>query len=299
MINGFINQQKHHLTFFSKLLTQPLLARLALLLFALTQLVFMQPAWANSSNESSLPMSQFNFQGYVPDSKQSRKKDEDPNLIRIHVDPQLYWVLNQVIDSYQTQHQSPFRIHQGQDEDHANLLADGYVFDLIISAEMPYLESLHRKRVTSEIQVLALGRLGLWAPKETVRSTSVVTLQTGTVGLMPENSVYYRAAMEVLERHELNIKVKKRLKPVTVFQDLYTLIEQKEIPLGFLPWNRLVQAGIEQRREVLKLNNDHHGAIVHGIAMTKQGSSRNDVKEFWRYLHGPKGKAIFKAAGFD
>lgn len=287
MINGFITPKKINGYFISRLV-----------IFLCVTLLLAPFAWANSSNESNLPMSQFNFQGYVPDNK-SRSRDEDPNLIRVHVDPNLYWVLNQVIDSYQLQEKSTFRIHQGKNEDHANLIDDGYVFDLIISAEMGYLQTLHRKKTTTKIQVLALGRLGLWAPRETVRSTSVVTLQTGTIGLMPENSVYHRAAIEVLERHEIDKKVKPRLQAMTAFQDLYTLIDTNEIPLGFLPWNRLVQAGIEQRREVLKLNSNHHGAIVHGIALTKQGSTREDVKNFWRYVHGPKGKAVFKAAGFD
>lgn len=292
MINGFITSQKISRSFMNSLFINSL----AIFLFVtlLTPL-----AWANASNESNLPMSQFNFQGYVPESKQSRKKEDDPNLIRIHVAPDLYWVLGQILDSYQLQQTSTFRIHQGKDADHANLINDGYVFDLIVSNEMDYLQNLQRKNTISEIRVLALGRLGLWAPRETVRSTSVVTLQTGAIGLMPEDSVYYRAALEVLERNNIKTQVQKRLKSITVFQDLYTLINTNEIPLGFLPWNRLVQAGIEQRREVLKINSDHHGVIVHGIALTKQGSSRNDVKDLWRYINGAKGKAIFKAAGFD
>lgn len=266
----------------------------------LIALLLALPAWANSlQSESKLPMSQFNFQGYVPESKESRNKDEDPNLIRVHVDPDLFWVLNQAIDNFQKEQQLPFRIHQGQGDDHSNLLDDGYTFDLVISAEMDYVQSLYNRKAASQVQVLALGRLGLWAPRETVRSTSVISLQNGAIGLMPENSVYHRAALEVLERHELDKKVQKRLKTMTAFQDLYAQIQANEIPLGFLPWNRLVQGGIDQRREVLKLNSDHHGAIVHGIALTNAGNAREDVKAFWRYLHGPKGKAVFKAAGFD
>lgn len=288
MMNGFITSQKISCSFISRLV-----------IFLYVTLLLAPFAWANTTNESDLPMSQFNFQGYVPESKQSRKKEDDPNLIRIHVAPDLYWVLGQILDSYQAEHPSTFRIHQGKDTDHANLISEGYVFDLIVSTKMDYLQSLQRKNTLSKIQVLALGRLGLWAPRETVRSTSVVTLQTGTIGLMPEGSVYNRAALEVLEYNKIKTQVKKRLKSITVFQDLYTLIDTNEIPLGFLPWNRLVQAGIEERREVLKINSDHYGAIVHGIALTKQGGSRNDVKDLWRYIHGPQGKAIFKAAGFD
>ncbi|GLR64360.1 hypothetical protein GCM10007878_17980 [Marinospirillum insulare] len=258
------------------------------------------PAWANPMHsESKLPMSQFNFQGYVPESKESRNKDEDPNLIRIHVDPDLYWVLNKVIDNYQLEHSSPFRIHQGKGDDHSNLLDDGYTFDLVISAEMDYVQSLYNSKAATQAQVLAIGRLGLWAPRETVRSTSVITLQTGAIGLMPEDSVYHRAALEVLERHELDKKVKKRLKTMTASQDLYAQIQENEIPMGFLPWNRLVQGGVSQRREVLKLKAEHHSALVHGIALTNAGNAREEVKDFWRYIHGAKGKAVFKAAGFD
>lgn len=265
----------------------------------LLSLLIAMPAWANAGNESKLPMSQFNFQGFVPESEESRNKDEDSNLIRVHVDPDLYWVLNQVIDSFQENHNRPFRIHQGKGDDHSNLLDDGYTFDLVISAEMDYVQSLYNSKTAPEVQVLALGRLGLWAPRETVRSTSVITLQTGAIGLMPESSVYHRAALEILERHELDKKTKSRFKTMTAFQDLYALIQENEIPLGFLPWNRLVQGGVDQRREVLKLKADHHGAIVHGIALTNAGNARQEVKDFWRFIHGPKGKAVFKSAGFD
>jgi len=266
----------------------------------LVSLLLALPGWANSlQSESKLPMSQFNFQGYVPESKESRNKDEDPNLIRIHVDPDLYWVLNRVIDNFQLEYNSPFRIHQGKGEDHSNLLDDGYTFDLVISAEMDYVQSLYNHNAATEVRVLALGRLGLWAPRETVRSTSVISLQDGAIGLMPEGSVYHRAALEVLERNKLDKKVKSRLVSMTAFQDLFAQIQENEIPMGFLPWNRLVQGGVDQRKEVLKIRSDHHGAIVHGIALTNAGSAREDVKTFWRFIHGAKGKAVFKAAGFD
>lgn len=269
-------------------------------LIFLVCLSFSSLSLANSSSESyRLPMDSFNFQNFVADPKSRRGPEEPPNLIRLHVDPDLYWVVNKLIDGFQAQNNLPFRIHQGRGDDHSNLVDEGYVFDLVISASMAYPQELLVANKAKEIQVLAVGRLGLWAPLETVRSTRVVELQTGAIGLMTNTSVYHQAALDVLDSVDLLPEVEKRLQTMTVFQDLYAVIKAKEVPLGFLPWNRLVQEGIDKRKEVLKLDAKHHSALTHGIALTKAGSNREEVKEFWRFVFSPKGRAIMQTAGFD
>lgn len=253
-----------------------------------------------SSRDPRLPMDHFNFQGYVPDSRHNRQlAEEDPSLVRLHVSPNLSWLVNQLIDAYQLNHQQTFRLHEGWGDDHSNLLDDGYIFDLVITDTLAYPQELLLKRAATEIRLLAVGRLALWAPQETVRSTNVIRLQTGAVGLMPEPSVYHQASLEVLASKELLSQVQARLQPATVFQDLYQLIATNEIPLGFIPWNRAVQEGIHKRPEVLLLDAKYHSAITHGIAITNAGAQRPEVQEFWEFIFSPKGRSLINANGFN
>lgn len=254
---------------------------------------------ASSMSQSNLPMSQFNFQGFVPDSAESRRKEEDPNLIRLMVNPSFYTTINLIIDQYQQQHDRPFRIHQGSYQDYIKLIEDGETFDLVIFDRMAQVQELYNQKRVTEARVLALGRIGLWAPLESARSLSVIKLQNGSIGLMPENTMHYQAAREVLQRAEILEINERRLTPTTEFQDLYSLIEKREIPMGFLPWQRIVEAGIQNQKDVLKLRSDHHSSIIYAAALTTAGQQRADVRDFWQQLFEAPGKRILQQAGFD
>lgn len=262
-------------------------------------LVVSLPLYASRMSQSELPMSQFNFQGFVPDSKENRRGEEDPNLIRLMVNPSFYWTINQVIDQYQQQHNRPFRIHQGSYQDFINLIEDGETFDLVIFDQMAQAHELLAQKRATEARVLAIGRIGLWAPLESARSLTVINLQNGPIGLMPEHTMQHQAAREVLERGEMLRSVEPRLQTTTEFQDLYSLIEKREIPMGFLPWQRIIEGGIQQQRDVLKLPGNHHSSIIYAAALTRAGSTRMDVKHFWQQLFEPASQNTLKQSGFD
>ncbi|MBE0508699.1 MAG: substrate-binding domain-containing protein [Marinospirillum sp.] len=262
-------------------------------------LVVSLPLYASRMSQSDLPMSQFNFQGFVPDSKENRRGEEDPNLIRLMVNPSFYWTINRIIDQYQQQHNRPFRIHQGSYQDFINLIEDGETFDLVIFDQMAQAHELLAQKRATEARVLAIGRIGLWAPLESARSLTVINLQNGPIGLMPEHTMQHQAAREVLERGEMLRSVEPRLQTTTEFQDLYSLIEKREIPMGFLPWQRIIEGGIQQQRDVLKLQGNHHSSIIYAAALTRAGSTRMDVKHFWQQLFEPASQNILKQSGFD
>lgn len=269
------------------------------LLILILGFVVSLPLQASRMTQSELPMSQFNFQGFVPESAESRRREEDPNLIRLMVNPSFYWTINRIIDQYQLQHNRPFRIHQGSYQDFINLLDEGETFDLVIFDRMSQVQELINQKRVTEIRVLAIGRIGLWAPLESARSLTVLGLQSGPIGLMPEHTMQHQAAREVLERGEILRNVESRLQTTNEFQDLYNLIEKREIPMGFLPWQRIIQGGIQQQRDVLKLPGNHHSSIIYAAGLTRTGNTRTDVKHFWQQLFEPASKNILKQSGFD
>lgn len=275
--------------------------------FLLTGLLFSLSLQASSMgamnvNQSALPMSQFNFQGYVPESRGESRRNlqEDPQLVRLLIDPSLNWVINQVIDQYKTGHDVPFRIHQGTQQDLERLQGEGEQFDIIIYSELSRAHALLVQKKATEARLLAVGRMGLWAPLESARSLSVLNLQpNGAIGLPGEGSVHNQAAREIMERGNLLPAMEKRLHPANINQDLYQLVRTHELPLAFLPWQRLVEGGVQQQRDVLKLPSSHHSPITYGAALTSAGSQRGHVTEFWSFLTGSASKAIFQSAGFD
>lgn len=268
--------------------------------FTLLVLGISWPLFASSMTQSQLPMSQFNFQGFVPDSREARRQaEEDPNLIRLLVDPSFYWAINRIIDRYQETNPSPFRIHQGTHLDLEKLLDEGLQFDILVFSEMARAhEQVTRNRAT-EARVLAIGRMGLWAPLESARSLNVLRLQKEAIGLAAENSVHYRAAREVLERQEMLREVENRLKATGEFEDLFERVRTREIPIAFLPWQRLVEGGIDRQRDVLKLPDNHHSRIVYAAALTNAGNQRANARSFWDFLFDDRSATELRRAGFD
>ncbi|WP_404418512.1 molybdate ABC transporter substrate-binding protein [Marinospirillum sp.] len=257
-------------------------------------------ALAGPMSQSELPMSQPNFQGFVPENRNRDEREEDPNLVRLMIHPTLTEVADKLLDEYQAQNpDSRFRIHQGSQNDLLDLIEDNYTFDLLLDAEIAEgMEMVEQGRAV-ETRVLALGRVALWAPLETVRSINVLSLRDDKIGLHHESSPYHRAGKEILERHELLEDYRSRLEPVPLGQSLYEQVNDREIPAAFIEYHRIVQAGIQRRREVLKMPADHHGSITHSATLMREGADRDRVMNFWEYLFSDSAQKILEDAGFD
>lgn len=274
-----------------------LIARFAF--FYLLTTVFGLSLLSAQASQSELPMSQFNFQGFVPESRHERGRDEPADLIRLAVDPDLEWVLHRVIDRYQENSQRPFRIHVGHHQQVEDFLDDGEVFDIIISGRMRDAHQFVRRGLATESRVWAVGRVALWAPLETVRSTSVLRLQNQAIGLPPATSPYHQAALDILERHEMLEEMQPRLQEVSPFQNYFELIRTREIPIGFLPYQRTVEGGVAQQRAVLKMQANHHAPVIHAATLMRAGQNREEVALFWAHLFGPATVRILREAGLD
>lgn len=258
------------------------------------------PLFASSMSQSELPMSQPNFQGFVPEQRSRDEREEDPNLVRLMIHPTLAWVTDKLLDKYQEKHpDARFRIHQGTQDDLLDLIDDNYTFDLLLDAEISEGMNMVNQGRAVQTRVLALGRIALWAPLETVRSTNVLALRNDKIGLQHESSPYHRAGKEVLERNERLEEYRSRLEPVRLGQDLYTKVNDREIPAAFIEYHRIVQAGVQKRREVLKMPANHHGSITHSATLMRAGADREVVIDFWEYLFSDTARKILDDAGFD
>lgn len=255
---------------------------------------------ASSMSQSDLPMSQPNFQGFVPEQRSRDERDEDPRLIRLMVHPSMSWAADQLLDAYQKKNpESRFRIHQGSQDDLIDLIEDNHTFDLLLDGEISEGMVMVNQGRAIETRVLALGRVALWAPLETVRSLRVLSLRNDAIGLQHESSPYHRAGKEVLERQELLETYRSRLTPMRLGQSLYDQVNNREIPAAFIEYQRLVQAGLNDRREVLKMPANHHGSITHSATLMRAGSEREEAMAFWDFLFSSKAQQLLDASGFD
>lgn len=258
------------------------------------------PVFTASLSQSDLPMSQPNFQGFVPEQRSRDERDEDPRLIRLMVHPSLSWVADQLLDDYQSEYpDSRFRIHQGTQEDLFDLLDDNYNFDLLLDGEIAEGMTLVSQGRATQTRVLAVGRVALWAPLESVRSLRVLSLRNDPIGLQHDSSPYHRAGKEVLERQELLESYRSRLTPMRLGQDLFTEVSEARLPAAFIEYQRLVQAGLEERREVLKMPRNHHGSITHSATLMQEGAEREEVLNFWEYLFSERADQILRQAGLE
>lgn len=247
---------------------------------------------------NDLPMTRFNYQGYALDEQKAKAKEEDPNLIRIFTDPDLYLLINKFIDVYKPKERQPYRIHQGSLNDLDKLIEDGYEFDLLALGNLDDANKLLGSQV-NKVELLAVGRLALWAPGETSRSLNVLKLQNKPIARVHPTSAYHAAIDEALVSAKLDLIVKSRLTPLGLFDDVYEKVAQKEFTSGFLPFSHLVEAGVEKRKDVLLIDANLHTAITHGLALTNEGNLSPYVTEFWEFIFSPAGRKIVLGLGFE
>lgn len=181
----------------------------------------------------------------------------------------------------------------------ARQIENGAPFDLFLSANEDFLRQLVKKNkvIQEEIQVYAIGRIGLWAKSGAIRQ--IADLDQPAVRVIavanPQLAPYGQAAMVALYKTKLLDKVKDKLVYGENIRQTQQFAETGNADCAILSWSLIYNKG------GYLIPDNLHSAIRQVAAPIRQKGSKNTklADAFINFLVSPVGRSIFAQHGFN
>lgn len=180
----------------------------------------------------------------------------------------------------------------------ARQIENGAPFDVFLSASDVYMDQLVKKRKVAkeEVQVYAIGRLGLFSKSRAVRTLKDLT-QPGVKVIAvanPELAPYGAAAIAAIRRAGLYEKVQPMLVYGENIRQAKQYVDTGNAEVGILAWSMIFDQG------GYLIPDDLHPAIRQVMApIHRKGANSKLAERFLQGMLSPTGRSIFAQHGFN
>ncbi len=180
----------------------------------------------------------------------------------------------------------------------ARQIENGAPFDVYLSASEEYMNQLvkRRKVIKEEIQIYAIGRIGLWGKAGSVKTLKDLT-QPGikVVAIAnPQLAPYGAAALSALQKAGMYPAVQPMLVYGENVRQALQYVETGNAEVGILAWSLIFDKG------GYLIPDDLHPAIRQVAApVQRKGGNAKGAEAFIQFLLSPVGRGIFARHGFN
>ncbi len=180
----------------------------------------------------------------------------------------------------------------------ARQIENGAPYDLFLSANEEFMNALVKKNkvVKEEIQVYAIGRIGLWAKSGAIRKLQDLDQPAVRVVAVanPQLAPYGQAAMAALYKTKLLERVKDKLVFGENIRQTQQFAETGNADCAILSWSLIYNKG------GYLIPDELHPAIRQVAApIRRKGGSTKLAEAFIQFLQSEAGRAIFAQHGFN
>lgn len=180
----------------------------------------------------------------------------------------------------------------------ARQIENGAPYDVFLSANESFMNQLikRNKVLKEEVQVYAIGRIGLWAKSGAIRKLADLDQPAVRVIAVanPQLAPYGQAAMAALTKAGLLEKVKDKLVFGENIRQAQQFAETGNADCAILSWSLIYDKG------GYLIPDDQHPAIRQVAAPIRQkGRNTKLAENFIRFLQSEAGRAIFARHGFN
>lgn len=186
-------------------------------------------------------------------------------------------------------------------------IVQGAPFDLYLAADedRPRLLEEQGLVVPGSRRTYAIGQLALWIPKEPAtsnKSTIQSVLQTMDFRQLavanPRLAPYGAAAIETLRALKLYDHVQSRLVFGENIGQTHVLVATGNADAGFVAQTSISHMESGKKGTLLQVHPHLHRPIRQDSSLLSPGQHNNAARYFNEFLHGPKGRAIIRRAGY-
>lgn len=180
----------------------------------------------------------------------------------------------------------------------ARQIENGAPYDLFLSANEEFMNQLVKKNkvIKEEIQIYAIGRIGLWAKSGAIRKLADLDQPAVRVIAVanPQLAPYGQAAIAALTKTRLIDRVKDKLVFGENIRQTQQFAETGNADCAILSWSLIFDKG------GYLIPDDLHPAIRQVAAPIRQkGRNTKLADSFISFLQSQAGRSIFATHGFN
>lgn len=180
----------------------------------------------------------------------------------------------------------------------ARQIENGAPYDLFLSANEEFLAQLVKKNkvVKEEIQIYAIGRIGLWAKSGAIRKMADLDQPAVRVIAVanPQLAPYGQAAIAAMAKTRILDKVKDKLVYGENIRQAQQFAETGNADCAILSWSLIYNKG------GYLIPDNLHPAIRQVAAPIRQkGKNTKLAESFIQFLQSQVGRSIFAQHGFN
>ncbi len=233
-----------------------------------------------------------------------RERQESGGTLRIAIASNLQYAVDSLVAGFEKEHNIICEVIPGSSGKLFAQIREGAPYDLFLSADLTYPESLFKAGKTVEKpQVFAYGSLVLWTMKPDIRP-SVDLLVSNSVRHIalanPRIAPYGKAAMETLEFYGLEEQVNGKLVMGESVAQANQFVQSAAAELGFTSMSTVLSPELRNSGSWVVVDPQAHSPLPHGVVLIQTGQTvKPEAMEFYRYLFSKEGKAVLKNFGYS
>jgi len=217
----------------------------------------------------------------------------------------MQFALKEIIDAYTATTKNIVKPVFGSSGKLSAQIQNGAPFDVFVSADMAYVDSLFNKGFTqAAAKEYARGKLVMWTVRDLDLSQGLAVLKSPAVKSIavgdPKCTVYGPAAMQVMEKRGVLADVKTKL----VFGDNITAVAQYIVngsaDIGFANLSFAQVGPMAGKGHFVLIDSTLYNPLPQGAAVLRYGLDKNAVeaKAFFDFLYSPQSRDILKKHGY-
>jgi len=181
-------------------------------------------------------------------------------------------------------------------------ISEGAPYDVFISADMKYPESLHAKGKTlTPPRVYAHGRLVLWSKNKNT-NLSVQNLKNQSIKHIaianPKTAPYGAAALQTLQKQNIYEAIKDKLVYGESISQVNQFVYSGTAEVGFTAMSVVLSPRMKNEGIWMEIEAENHAPLAQGATLIQRKNAHPDAARFYEFLFSPKAKKILKKYGY-
>lgn len=182
-------------------------------------------------------------------------------------------------------------------------IKEGAPFDLLVSADLKYPETLHQDGFTLEPpKVYAYGKLVLWTyqGERQPQLDQLADQKVKHIALAnPKTAPYGQAAVEVLTRKRIYQDVESRLVFGESIAQTNQFITSGAAEYGFTAKSVVLSPQMLDKGRWLEIEDGQYQPIRQGVVLLKQSHEPELARRFYEFLFSAEAKTILERYGYS
>ncbi|MBT8283481.1 MAG: molybdate ABC transporter substrate-binding protein [Muriicola sp.] len=224
--------------------------------------------------------------------------------IRIAVASNLHYAIDPIIKNFESKYGIPCEVILGSSGKLYAQITEGAPYDLFLSADLKYTESLFEAGKTLDRPaVFAYGSLVLWAAHSDY-SPSLQMLQSDSIEHIamanPKTAPFGTAALQVLQHYELTDQISDKLVYGESVAQANQFILSGAAEMGFTSLAIVKSPEFNRAGSWVLIDSSAYAPLPHSAVLIDQrGSSKTGASAFFQYLFSEEVQVVLKNFGYS